>query len=378
MSRKHSHRRTVGRLTAASLALVALTLGSAPSMAATKAAATAPAATTSSVTTVQPVSPSTGIFSAGSVWRQDISRAPLAPNSAAMVSGLKGQVEKYYGGIAAFNVFKHNTSVYTVPASQKRITVKFSNCQNKSYTPAQLYTPSRGAHFVDVPVPSTAIPAANSDGQLTIYSPSSDQLWEFWKMEKRADGWYACWGGRIDKVSTSHGFFPDGMGAAATGLAVSAGSIRVDEAQRGSIDHALSLAIPSPAHWKNFSWPAQRSDGSDTSANAIPEGTRLRLDPSVDVDKLGLTPVGKMVAKSAQKYGFIVTDRSGAVSIQAESGAGAKAATGIDPWTTILGGTPSYLVFKNFPWDKMQALPKDYGKTSSPTVTAPVVAACPA
>jgi len=361
--------------------LATLSVGPSAGAASTTGAAattsTVPAAGAASTTSVQTTSPANGIFSAGSVWRQDISKAPLDPNSAAMAANLKAQVDKYYGGIAAFNVYKHNTSVYTVPAAQKRTTVKWNNCQKKTYTPSQLYTPSRGAHFVDVPLPDEALPAVASDGQLTIYSPSSDQMWEFWKAEKRADGWYACWGGRIDNVSKSHGFFSDGMGASASGLAVAAGSIRINEAQRGYIDHALSLAIPSPANWTNFSWPAQRSDGSDKAASAIPEGTRLRLDPSVDVDKLKLTPVAKMVAKSAQKYGFIVTDKSGAVSVQAESGAGAESATGADPWRALLGGTPSYLVFKNFPWDKMQVLPKDYGKTSSPTVAATSPGVCP-
>ncbi|WP_298992047.1 hypothetical protein [uncultured Pseudokineococcus sp.] len=249
--------------------------------------------------------------------------------------------------------------------------MKFSNCQKKSYTPKELYQPDAGAHFVDVPIPGNAIPAKGSDGQLSVYSPSSDQLWEFWKAEKRSDGWYACWGGRIDKVSTSHGFFSDGMGAAATGLALTAGSIRINEVKRGYIDHAMSLAIPAPKHWKTFSWPAQRSDGWSTSTSAIPEGTHLRLDPRVDVSKLKLTPVARMVAKAAQKHGFIVTDKAGAVSVMAESGAGIQAATGSDPWKSILGGTPSYAVFKNFPWDKIQVLPQDYGKTDAESITVP-------
>jgi len=370
MTRTTARSHRLGRVAAVLVSAAALALVAVPSTAATKTAS-APAAQRAVA-----ASPSGGFVGEGSVWRQDISNAPLHENSARMAAHLDKQVKSVYGGIAAFNVWKHNTSVYTVPASQKRITVKFDNCQGKSYVPQQLYVASKGAHFVDVPIPDDALPAADSDAQLTIYSPSTDQLWEFWKAKKKADGWYACWGGRIDKASTSNGIFPDGMGASATGLAVAPGSIRVDEVRRGEIDHALSLAIPSPAQWKNFSWPAQRSDGADYSPDAIPEGTRLRLDPRIDVDSLKLTPIAKMVAKSAQKYGFIVSDRSGSVSIQAESGLGLKAQTGSDPWAGILGKTPSYLVFQNFPWEKMQVLPKDYGKPGT-QVVAPAKT-CPA
>ncbi|NAZ88695.1 DUF4124 domain-containing protein, partial [Kineococcus indalonis] len=304
--------------------------------------------------------PGGGFFGSTSVWKKDVTTAPVHANSAAMVSGLAQDVTSRYGGIAAFNVWQYNTSVYTVSSTQAKVDVKFDDCQGKGYVPKGLTGP--GGQFTQVPIPSGAVTAAGTDAQLTIYSPASDQLWEFWKAKKVNGTWQACWGGRIDKASTSYGYFLNGFGASATGLATSAGAVSVKDAQAGAIDHAIALAIPSPANWKNFSWPAQRSDGSSTAANAIPEGSRLRLDPRVNVDALNLTPVAKMVAKAAQKYGFIVTDKAGAVSVVAESGAGLKAATGTDPWTGLLAGTPSYQVMRNFPWNKLQVLPKDHGK----------------
>ncbi len=77
---------------------------------------------------------------------------------------------------------------------------------------------------------------------------------------------------------------------------------------------------------------------------------------------MNLTPIGKMVAKAAQKYGFIVTDKSGAVALTAESGTPTKNATGIDPWPKLMGGKQPYEVMRNFPWERLQALPMNYGK----------------
>lgn len=303
--------------------------------------------------------PRGGVFGAKSVWKTNVAQAPLAPNSAALVANLAGQVKRYYGA-AAFNVNTYGTSIYTVDAAQARVDVKWDNCQKKTYTPRGLL--GDGGQFTGVPIPDDAVPAAGTDGQLTVYSPATDQLWEFWKAKRVGTQWQACWGGRIDNLSQSYGYFANGFGAAATGLALSGGAVLIKDAQAGVIDHALSLQLVNAGIYSNWSWPAQRSDGQDRSADAIPEGTRFRLDPSVNVDSLNLTPIAKMVAKAAQKYGFIVSDKGGAVAITAESPSADQAVTGVNPWSSLMAGKKSYEIFKNFPWDKMQALPKDYGK----------------
>ncbi|WP_432544282.1 DUF4124 domain-containing protein [Kineococcus sp. SYSU DK002] len=303
-------------------------------------------------------------FSSVSVWKQDISDAPMHPNSAAMVGNVAAQAAKYYGGVAAFNAYRYNTSVYTVPASTPRVDVRWHNCQKKNYTPRGLI--DAGGQFTQVPIPAGAVPSPGTDGELTIYSPATDQLWEFWQAKKVDGTWQACWGGRIDRVSSDPGYFSNGFGASASGLAIVGGTIGIKEVQAGRIDHALALAIPAPGNWDELSWPAQRSDGYDKSAARVPEGTRLRLDPRIDVDKLKLTPIAKMVARAAQQYGFIVTDKAGCVAVTAESPAATIAATGVDPWKELMRGKPDYRIMENFPWGSLQALPKDWGKPASP------------
>ena len=123
----------------------------------------------------------------------------------------------------------------------------------------------------------------------------------------------------------------------------------------------MNLGIIETGMFTRVSWPANRSDGYTRDVDALRIGQRLRLDPRVDVDSLGLTPFGEMVARAAQTYGFIVTESSGAVAITTESGAMEHARTGVNPWPTLLGG-PAYTALANFPWDRLQALPPDYGK----------------
>jgi len=256
-------------------------------------------------------------------------------------------------------VSQYNNSYFVAPAGTPPVDVGFNDCQGKGYLPDGLTAP--GGQFTGVPIPAGAVGANGNDKAMSIYSPSTDQLWEFWVAQQDGSGrWTACWGGRIDHVSQSVGFFDNGFGASASGLAHTGGMVRLADVRAGSIDHALALAIPDTA--QGFSWPAQRGDGDSSDPAAIAEGTRLRLDPSVDVDSLGLHPVAAMIAKAAQRYGFIVTDSSGAVAVTTESGVGEQAATGVDPWEQLLGGTPEYSVLESFPWDHLQAMPQDYGK----------------
>ncbi|WP_369068607.1 DUF4124 domain-containing protein [Kineococcus terrestris] len=294
-------------------------------------------------------------FGDGSVWRQDVRDAPLHEDSAAMVEHLVEQVEAHYGGVAAFNVNDYSTSSYVVDADQPRVDVAFEDCQDKGHTPSGVEE-----QFSGVPVPDDAVPAAGRDGQLTVWSPDTDQLWEFWRAERVDGQWRACWGGRIDDVSTSPGFFEGGFGSSASGLAVSGGMVRVDDVRAGAVEHALALQIVSPATWKRVSWPAQRSDGFSTDEHALPEGQRLRLDPDLDLDALDLHPVARMVAEAAQRYGFLVVDKAGSVAVSAETGQATGGA--LNPWDEVLDGTPSYEVMAGFPWRDLQVLPTDYGK----------------
>ena len=342
-------------------ALLALSAGSGAAPAAELGGTGRTAAAT--VTKSSVLAPKGGPFSSRSVWRTDIRKAPVAATTKAYSASIAWQAKTYYGA-AAFNVWRYNASFYSVPRNQKRADVRFHDCQGKRYVPAGLYGP--GGQFEDVPIPADAVPAAGTDASLTVYQPSTDTMWDFWQAKRDRKGtWSACWGGRMDRVSKSYGYFLNGFGSSASGLANIGGAVGVREAQAGRIDHAMSLALPHVAHHTNVSWPAQRSDGWGRAAGDIPLGTRLRLDPKVNVDKLGLNPMAKMIAKAAQKYGFIATDRSGAVAVVAESGEPVRRATGVNPWEKILGGTPDYMVLRNFPWDKLQALPKDYGKPAN-------------
>jgi hypothetical protein len=277
-------------------------------------------------------------FASSSVWRAPVSSgASLTSDSGALVRNLVGQVATYGAWI---NTWQYSVPVYTVPATQPAVHVTLDTSM-----------PALQADFDAVPIPPGAKPAPGTDAHLTVYQPATDTLWEFWKAASKADGWHARWGGKMRDVSTNPGYFPSPFGATATSLPLLGGLMRAGELQAGSIPHALALALPE-TRAGSWVWPAQRTDGKSTAVDAIPQGTHFRLDPAVDVGSLGLTPAGRVIALAAQRYGLVVRDTSGSVSLYAED----PAPLGSNPYPAIFGGKTAAQVLSGFPWNRLQAV----------------------
>lgn len=312
--------------------------------------------------TLAPVTPHVIRFHPESFWYEDISLAPKATNSDAVVNTIYRDVVDNWNGISSFNTSEYNASFYDitdVPTTTH--TLLFDDCQNKNWTDPNLFTTGK-RHFVNVPIPAGIMPSPGSDGMIGIYDRNRDQLWEFWKFKDKGDGTYqACWGGRMDNVSQSEGVYQKNYGTAASGLSISGGMISLEDIRQGSINHAIYLVGINIR--RGVSWPANRHDGWTNNPDHPTEGQRFRVRADVDCGALNLHRIAEFTCVAAQKYGFVMADKGGAVGIAPESpirfGAPGSAD---DPWVKILNGTPTYSVFKNFPWDKLEALPLDYGK----------------
>ncbi|HEX4735280.1 MAG TPA: hypothetical protein VH247_12760 [Thermoleophilaceae bacterium] len=257
----------------------------------------------------------------------------------------------------------------------------------------------------DVPLVSSAMGAPPADGyddrdplwlrlnrreytdrSLIVYQPATDSLWEFIHLVKRGGTFYAADGGKITNVSASLGTWdpwPSGLphGTTAAGIPHMVGMQTIAEVVgRGEIDHVVSMTLPHTTDvdptrrnpdYAGVRPPATRSDGDRNPLlypDAIAEGTRFRLPGSLDLDSLGLTAYGKILARAVQRYGAVVVDRSCALGQtcfgpEAES----KAAVAFyaeqppdmsnDPWRQKFGSRFPNGALANFPWDKLEVLP---------------------
>ena len=297
----------------------------------------------------------TRLFAKDSFWNSPLSpEAPLDPTSDLLVSSLVSEVKR----VAAVRdgpwmaARQYSTPVYVVGPDQPVVKVKLDNQT----------LPHMQAAFSAVPIPANARPAEGVDQHMTVWQPSTDTLWEFWKTSKEADGWHADWGGAIRNVSRSPGHYTKDSwpgsepwwGASATSLPVAGGTMMIDEFKQGRFDHALALALPKIRSGV-FSWPAQRTDGRVADAAAIPAGARFRLDPNLDLDSLNLHPFVRMVAEAAQRYGMVVRDTAPSVQLYAED----PAQFGRNPYADFIG--PQYpnetdKLLRSFPWEHLELL----------------------
>jgi hypothetical protein len=268
---------------------------------------------------------------------------PIDPNSSTMVRELASEVESRG---AAVNHSCWSTPVWQVKRRQARVRVAADN-------------PALDRQFARVPLPRAARAACGQDAQLTVWQPSTDTLWEFFGFRRDTTGApRATFGGRIRGVSHNPGHFTDdpgpGFGATATSIPLLAGLQRIAELRAGRIDHAVAFAMRRPAAC--FRWPAQRQDGDRHRSNALapPEGARLRLPASLDLESLGLTPYGLVLARAVQRYGMVLRDRASLPVLYAE----APRRDGSHPYAAIFGDRPANqdTVLRNFPWNKLQVL----------------------
>lgn len=299
------------------------------------------------------------LFAPTSFWYAALpADAPLHANSANFVAEFLRQKKAYYGTVN-LNTSSFASPVFIAKADTPTTTVTYSNCQKKSYG-----EPALQAQFANVPIPEAAVPADGSDSEMTVYQPSTNTLWEFWVAHKTNGAWQACWGGRMNNVSNNDGTWPLPYGTTATGLPFVGGQVTAEELQRGEIRHAIGISLVDVEAATTVSWPAKRSDGYNPlkAANRIPEGLRLRLDPALALDTLKLTPVGKIIARAAQKYGFVVWDKAGAISLRLQNSKSYTALGQPDPYAALFAGKPAYAQLDGFPWDRLQFLPVNYGK----------------
>jgi hypothetical protein len=290
-------------------------------------------------------------FSADGFWNREIpDDAALASDSAQLVTAFNHQWQTFYGTVG-INTNAYSIPIYTVPADQPttKVTIKDASlCHQDAGLSEQ---------FAAVPIPSDAQPATGDDSSMAIYQPDTDTAWEMWLAERNpfSGEWSACWGGRIEHVSQSAGAFQWPYGVAAAGIAYLGGTIKVSEMRAGEIKHAISVNL---VHTKADTQvpPANRNDGNSTASDAIPEGTRFRLDPSIDVTKLGLKPSGVVIARALQRYGMIVTDTAGAVVLVAEDGQPYVRLGQPDPWTEAFAPQDAYQVLSWVPWNRLQVV----------------------
>ena len=204
-------------------------------------------------------------------------------------------------------------------------------------------------------IPSYAQPNGGSDGKLTVIAPHSGEEIDMW--QGAYDSTLGTWSASSRFLADLNGSgFMCGEGqrcngpnaAGNTGLA---GVVRPEEIAQGHIDHALQLSGVSNYVSKNLiACPATHTDGNSSDPRAIPEGARIRLDPSFSVSAQPWPEWKKVIARALQQYGAIIDDKGGSLSVMGESNVN----RGYDAWAKA--GVTGSRSLADLPWQRMQVM----------------------
>lgn len=189
-----------------------------------------------------------------------------------------------------------------------------------------------------VPMPAGAAPDGEVDAHLALVDWEEGWAWDMWGVRRLDDGGWCSFTGMRYRIDGDGVFSPDAVAPAdgesihlhgpsrASGLPAIAGLIMRHEIDAGAIEHKLCFACSAPAQLQHC-FPARWTDGS--IPGGIPEGAVLQLDPDLDLDAFRLKSAARVVARALQRYGAVLGDFAGGVTLYGE---GAPA----DGWAGLL------------------------------------------
>lgn len=201
-----------------------------------------------------------------------------------------------------------------------------------------------------IPVPAGAIPSGQPAASIVIIDRAAGKVYEMWQPKETADGVAVASGAITDLGGNGWG-----GGSTSSGASLLAGVIRVSDIAGGNIPHALALTT-NYACASHYWSPATKTDGNDRSPNCIPLGTRLQLDPLIDLDALHLPPGVRTVARALQVYGgFVVGVGSQPLSVKFERDQTA-AADAVGGTYDRAGLSWDYQTMSSIPWRRIRVL----------------------
>lgn len=235
------------------------------------------------------------VFPVDNPWNQDISGAPVDPNSANLIAsvGLTASLHPDFGTV--WNGAPNGIPYVVVSGAQVKVPITFTDYGDES---------DPGPYPVPPDAPVEGGPNATGDRHVIAVDRDNWKLYELYSAFPSGAGWTAAGGAVFDL--NSNALRPAGWTSAdAAGLPIFAGLVRYDEVfGQKEITHALRFTAQRTR--RAYVSPARHFASSDTSVNLPPMGMRVRLKASFDMS--GFSPAMQVILRALKKYGMILAD----------------------------------------------------------------------
>jgi hypothetical protein len=229
-------------------------------------------------------------------WNQDVSRAPVASNSAATIAYINthggDHLHPDFGSPRAYGF-----PYAVVGAGQPELPIHYTAYGSES---------DRGPFPIPAGAPVEGGQSSDGDRHVLAVDRSDCMLYELYRGFPQRGGqghWNADSGVSWDLRSTA--LRPDSWTSAdAAGLPIFAGLVRYDEVAAGRLEHAIRVTFDSTRDaWVH---PASHCAGDTANASAPAMGTRLRLESSYGLGRF--SGPARTIAEALKRYGMIVAD----------------------------------------------------------------------
>ncbi|HEX5707243.1 MAG TPA: hypothetical protein VFX96_08105 [Pyrinomonadaceae bacterium] len=236
-------------------------------------------------------------FPSDNAWNQDISAAPVDPNSANLIASIGADTGLHPDFGTTWNGAPNGIPYVVVSGAQARVQITFTDYGDES---------DPGPYPVPANAPVEGGPQGTGDRHVIVIDRDNWKLYELFYAfpESGGTGWRAASGAVFDL--NSNALRPAGWTSAdAAGLPVFPGLVRYDEVEEvKEIRHALRFTARRTR--RAYVHPARHFASSDTSPNLPPMGMRVRLKASFDIS--GYPPHVQVILRAMKKYGMILAD----------------------------------------------------------------------
>jgi hypothetical protein len=180
--------------------------------------------------------------------------------------------------------------------------------------------------FSALRIPRDARVADNADGSIVVYDLTKRYVVAMTHAvyESAANTWSAS-GGTVTyldsnglHVGTGRSDDPRNQGSH-RGNNGATMAVSWDQVRAGQIRHVLKVAAGPPLG-ESHVFPMVGSDGQlqGSGVTVIPQGLRLRIKSSVDLEALNLNPQALVIARALQRYGMYIGDSGGVTGLKLE------------------------------------------------------------
>lgn len=243
-------------------------------------------------------------FPIGSPWTQDISHAPLDPNSAKTIGWLAS-----VGGWG-FGRMQSDFSLRVMQATETTPFVPFKKgpgfFNNDSDFVSTVPLPAGGGMEGEA---GYQCPVTEGDCHFIVVDRPHAKLYEAWEATYNngylSAQFLAVWD--LNKIYPPSGRGEQCTSADAGGLPIAPLLFNADELAAGRVNHAIRFVLPNSRIRRGvYVHPASHAGAPRGPLNAPAMGARFRLKSTFDLSQL--TPPGQVLARAMQKYGMFLSD----------------------------------------------------------------------